>query len=150
MYDVVIRTDYRNEYKFEELSEIRMRYLHYHKIDENNNITFVMTLKHPEDLISATLHRAKISNLSECVNLQNLYSCNNTYAVQDIEHMHRLKRVHSTNDRYVSSKRTLIEDLFLNNKLEYVNFVDAIFTNTPMRPLILAENIENLRFLHVF
>lgn len=68
LYDIVIRDDYRSEYKFEELSEIRIRYLHYHKAG-GGDVDFIVTLKNPEDLISATLHKARISNFDLCVNL---------------------------------------------------------------------------------
>ena len=50
----------------------------------------------------------------------NLYSCENNYVKQDIQNLRNLKRIYSENDSYETKGSCLIEDLFKNNKLEYV------------------------------
>ena len=70
--------------------------------------------------MSAILDNVKISNMNECVNLRNLYSYKNTYTKSDIETLHNLKKIISIDNKYESNDGCLIEDVFKNNKLEYI------------------------------
>ena len=55
-----------------------------------------------------------------------LYSYDNTYTKQDIEQLHNLKRICSNKDEYDNEECCFLEDLFKNNKLEYVYIGDSI------------------------
>lgn len=81
-----------SEVKYESVSGIRIRYLNYIK-DEYDYIEIY--LKHPECLLSFTSCRVRIQNLSECVNLRNLYSVSNVYRREDLESVYGLKRMYS-------------------------------------------------------
>ena len=94
-----------------------MRYLNYIYNDRGN---IELLLNHPEDLVSLSTYHVKISNMNQCINLKNFYSIRNTYTKQDIEQLHNLKRIYSYDDKYDNEGSCLLEDLFRNNKLEYV------------------------------
>lgn len=55
--------------------------------------------------------------------------------------MHKLRRVHSSNDKYVTSRNSLVEDLFQNNKLEYVNILNITYNENRLLPIVLGRNI---------
>ena len=87
--------------------------------------------------------------MNKCVNLRNLYSYKNTYTKNDIETFHNLKRIYSEYDKYESTDNCLIEDLFKNNKLEYI-YVHNWKSNTNIvKSMALSHNIENLRYMDI-
>lgn len=92
LYDAVIRS---NE-KHEGLGAVRLRSLTYFKINGSAKIT----LKHPENLISAHLRMVKIVNLGQCAELANLYSWENEYVREDIAGLCGLRRICSSDDKY--------------------------------------------------
>ena len=94
-----------------------MLYLNYYNGDDDD---FELALNHPEYLVSLSTIFVKISNMNQCINLKNLYSLGNTYKKQDVEQLHNIKRIYSLYDNYDNERCCLIEDLFKNNKLEYV------------------------------
>ena len=110
LYDVIIYS----KQQFENLADLKMRYL-----SISNNDSMNITLKYPEDLVSLSSARVKITNMNQCVNLRNLYSWENTYTKEDISSLRALKRLYSAIDKY-QGNYSLLSDLFLGNKLEYV------------------------------
>lgn len=78
MYDVIINSTQ----KYENLKNIRIRYLSYVYYALNGNAE--ITLNHPEDLVSLSAFKVKVSNMNKCVNLRNLYSSNNSYISGDM------------------------------------------------------------------
>lgn len=78
MYDVVICTEYDVQHKG--LENVKMRYLNYiNNYDDDIDDSINLTLKNPSIFVSASLKYVKITNMSECTNLNNLYSLYNTY-----------------------------------------------------------------------
>lgn len=92
MYDVIIHS--YNEY--EHLRNMKIRSLNYRYIGNNNHIV----LSHPKFIINASLHKIKIFNMNECINLKNFYSYNNIYTEPDIKNFTNLKRIWSHYDTY--------------------------------------------------
>ena len=87
--------------------------------------------------------------MNECVNLKNLSSLGNTYTKSDIETLHNLKRIYSKYDKYESNDKCLIEDLFKNNKLEYVCVHDWNSNSNIVKSIALSHNIANLRYMDI-
>ena len=88
-----------------------MRYLNYvydgyHECGFADNIE--LTLNHPEDLVSLSTRRVKISNINKCVNLRNLYSYRNTYNRDDIVPLKKLRRIYSYYDKYEQNGNCLL------------------------------------------
>lgn len=92
---------------YEGLRNVRVRYLNYYSSKNRLKIT----LAHPKDLLSVSLEKVTITNMNECVNLQNLSSENNTFTKYDIENMTKLKRIFSICDKYEDSDNCLLSDL---------------------------------------
>lgn len=70
--------------------------------------------------MSASLYKAKISNMNKCLNLKNLYSYGNTYINKDIQYLCNLKRLYSYKDTYQDSNICLLGGILQNNMLEYI------------------------------
>ena len=124
-----------------------MRYLGY---DYQGDGNFALTLNHPEDLVSLSTRRVKISNINKCLNLRNLYSNRNTYNGDDIVTLTNLRRIHSAYDNYQQNSNSLLQDLFENNKLEYVNVWNYGSDSNIVNSFVIQNNIENLRFMRVY
>lgn len=95
---------------YEGLSNIKIRYLNCRIYD------IKLKLKHPEELISATLRFGKLVGMNECVNLRNLYSENVTYTKDDVLWLQNLRRLYSFDDVYKGGECTLTEELFRSSK----------------------------------
>lgn len=80
-----------------------------------------LTLNHPKELILLSTWLVKVQNVSQCINLTNLYSYSNFYDSDDIFCLKNLRRVVSRNDGYSKGRKCFIHDLFLNSKVEYVH-----------------------------
>ena len=142
LYDVVIKS----KHKCENLKSIRMRYLNY---IYNYYDDYELTLNHPEDLISLSTHKVKITNMNKCVNLRNLSSYRNTYNRDDIVPLKNLHRIQSINDEYEENDNCFIYDLFASNKLEYVHVINWREDSNIVNSFVIRENIENLRYIYV-
>lgn len=59
--------------------------------------------------------------------------------------MRKLKRFYSKNDIYVNETSCLLEDLFENNKLEYVSVLKG---QNISESILLNKNIELLHYLN--
>ena len=82
-----------------------MRYLNY---TYNGASSYELTLKYPENLISLSTYKVKISNMNKCVNLINLYSSNNTYNSDDIAPLRNIRRIYSYSDEYEQNDKSLL------------------------------------------
>lgn len=82
LYDVVINS----KYTYDNLKNVRIRFLNYSKWEDKIEITLI----HPQDLVSATVSRIKIANINKCINLKNLYSCDNIYTKEDLNNLCKL------------------------------------------------------------
>lgn len=91
-----------------------------------------MTLNHLEDLVSASLRRAKIINMNQCVNLTNLYSEYNAYTFYDVFNLRNLKRIYTFFDNYDGEGSCLLEDPFKNSKLEYMDISSVSNANSSL------------------
>ena len=60
--------------------------------------------------------------------------------------MSKLKRIYSYNDKYESNESCMLEDLFKNNKLEYVDIYKG---NNIVKSMTISTNIQNLRFFYI-
>ena len=123
-----------------------MRYLNYKKIGSN----IELTLNHPEDLVSLSTWQVKISNMNKCTNLRNLCSKRNTYNRDDILPLRNLRRIYSSNDNYEQNGSCLLQDLFKNNKLEYVHMYSDKPDSNIINSFVINDNIENLRYIGVY
>lgn len=74
-----------------------MRYLSYRYI---NTDSCELTLGHPKDMVSLSLHEIKISNMGQCVKLRNLDSHNNVFSSAGIVPLRNLRRFYSFDDKY--------------------------------------------------
>ena len=124
-----------------------MRYLSYYNNDWKNAIE--LELNHPDYLVSLSTESVKISNMNKCVNLKNLSSLDNTYKRDDIVPLNNLRRIYSFNNKYEQNGNCLIQDLFENNKLEYVFVYNISSDPNIVKSFVIRENIENLRFMFV-
>ena len=122
-----------------------MRYLNYRKIGSN----IELTLNHPEDLVSFSTYNVKILNMNKCANLRNLYSYKNTYNSNDIVPLKNLRRIYSHRNKYERNGNCLLQDLFQNNKLEYVYVDNYESASNIVNSFVINDNIENLRFMYV-
>ena len=143
LYDAVIRS----EYKYENLNNIRMRYLNYFYDGAGY---YQLTLNHPEDLVSLSTERVKISNMGQCVNLRNLYSKYNTYSSDDIVPLRNIRRIYSLHDNYEQNDNCFLQDLFENNKLEYVYIDNGYPYKNVVNSFVIQDNIENLRYVTIW
>ena len=109
-----------------------------------------LALNHPEDLVSLSTWNVKISNMNKCINLRNLYSYDNTYNRDNIVPLKNLRRIYSSNDNYEQNGNCLLQDLFENNKLEYVYINNGYLDSHIVNSFVLRDNIENLRYMHVY
>ena len=139
LYDVIIYSFY----EYENLKNIRMRYLNY------CGLYFELTLNHPEDLVSLSTWGVKISNINQCVNLRNLYSYKNTYKRDNIVPLTNLRRIYSYIDKYEQNDNCFLQDLFENNKLEYMYVYNGYFDSNIVSSFVIRDNIENLRYIYV-
>ena len=87
--------------------------------------------------------------MNECINLRNLFSWYNTYTKSNIETLYKLKRIDSYEDKYETKDSCLLEDLFKNNKLEYINVRNDIPDSNIVKSMVLLHNIANLRFMYI-
>ena len=122
---------------------MNIRYLNY-----SSTSYISLTLLHPQCLVSATLIKVKITNFSQCINLQNLYSFYNFYSPEDICPLTNLKRICFYNDVYQSSESCMLQDILKKNKLEYVDAAMNKNGNIVAR-MTLSQNTERLRFFKV-
>ena len=118
-----------------------MRYLNY----DNQSNNYELTLTHPEDLVSLSTFRVKISNINQCVNLRSLYSGQNTYNRDNIVFLKSLRRIYSDNDRYEQNDSSLLQDLFQNKNLQYVFLRNTFSDSNILNSFILRDNIEYIR-----
>lgn len=99
----------KSRYKYDYLGNLRIRYLNYYYDNQRRTYSYndkiEITLSHSEDLVSASLRCVKIRNLSNNVNLKNIFSEWNTCTKQGIDSLHNLKRIHSYSDRYCVATR---------------------------------------------
>ena len=123
-----------------------MRYLNYKKIGSN----IELTLNHPEDIVSLSTERVKISNMGQCVNLRNLYSKWNTQKRDNIVPLKNLRRIYSYEDEYQQNDNCLIQDLLESNKLEYMDVRNWKPDSNIVNSFVIQNNIENLRFMRVY
>lgn len=64
--------------------------------------------------------------------------------------MYNLKRIYSAGDEYKNEGSCFLEDLFKNNKLEYVYILNDKCTGNIIRSMTLSVNIVNLRYLCIY
>ena len=60
--------------------------------------------------------------------------------------MSKFKRFYSEYDKYESDESCMLEDLFKNNKLEYVHIYRG---DNIVKSMIISFNIQNLRYLYI-
>ena len=125
-----------------------MRYLCYD--NDYNGKSFDISLRYPEYLVSLSTYKFKISNISQCVNLRNLHSYLNIYNSDDIVSLKSLGRVYSWKDKYDKNGNCLLQELFKNNKLEYVLVYNEASDSNTVNSFVINDNIENLRFMCVY
>ena len=100
--------------------------------------------------MSASLDNVKITNMNKCLNLINLHTESNTYTKNDIESLHNLKRIYSDRDKYESNDSCLFEELFKNNKLEYIHVYTLYADRNIVKSMVLSNNIANLRYMYIY
>ena len=88
--------------------------------------------------------------MNKCTNLRNLYSYFNTYNRDDIVPLRNIRRIYSYEDEYEQNDTCFLQDLFRNNKLEYMYVYNGYFDSNIVSSFIINDNIENLRFMHVY
>lgn len=86
--------------------------------------------------------------MNQCVNLKNLYSKFNNYTNQDINSLYNLKKICSYYDKYNNKESCFLNDLFINNKLEYVDIYNYQEFNI-IDSKIVFNNIANLYYLNI-
>ena len=87
--------------------------------------------------------------MNECTNLRNLCSKWNTYNRDDIVPLKNLRRIYSYWDEYEENGNCLIQDLFENNRLEYVYIHNGVLDSNIVKSFVIRDNIENLRYMYV-
>ena len=110
---------------------------------------YELALNHPEHLVSLSTYHVKISNMNKCVNLRNLNSDSNTYKRDDIVPLKNLRRIYSYRDEYEQNGKYFLQDLFENNKLEYVHVINWREDSNIVKSFVIRDNIENLRYMYV-
>ena len=125
-----------------------MRYLNY--IIGPNSERIELTLSHPEDLVSVSTLRVKILNMNKCINLRNIFSWENIYKSDDIVPLKNLRRIYSNFDYYQQNDNCFLHNLLRNNKLEYVYVNNQMSFSNVVNSFVIQDNIENLRFMHVY
>ena len=88
--------------------------------------------------------------MNKCVNLRNLYSFDNAYERDDIVPLKNLRRIYSYEDEYQQNNTCFLQDLFRNNKLEYVFVYNEASDSNIVNSFVIQDNIENLRYVYVF
>ena len=137
-----------SRYKYENLQNIKMRYLSYD--NDYNGKSFDLLLRYPEYLVSLSIQKVKISNIRMCTNLRNLISLWSTYESADILPLKNLCGFYSFNDNYEKSNNCLLHDLFRSKNLEYVYIYSRYCNSNVINSLIINKNIENLRFMFIY
>ena len=64
--------------------------------------------------------------------------------------MHNLKRLFSFYDSYDNYKSYLLNDLLINNNLEYVHIENYESSSNIIRSMELSGNIANLPYLSIY
>ena len=124
-----------------------MRYLNY--VYDKYGV-YELALNHPEDIVSLSTGKVKISNMNQCVNLRNLCSKRNTYNRDDILPLRNLRRIYSEYDNYEQNDNCFLQDLFENNKLEYVYIDNGYPYTNVVNSFVIQDNIENLRYVTIW
>lgn len=86
LYDVII---FNTSFEEKLLGVVKVRSL---IVFQKKNCT--ISLEHPEELITTTLYKVSIDNISNCNKLRNLSSFHNTYRSENIENL-KLDRLYS-------------------------------------------------------
>ena len=88
--------------------------------------------------------------MNKCTNLKNLCSKRNTYNRDDILPLRNLRRIYSEYDNYEQNDNCFLQDLFENNKLEYVYIDNGYPYTNVVNSFVIQDNIENLRYVTIW
>ena len=79
-----------------------------------------------------------------------MYSKYNTYNRDDILPLKNLRRIYSEYDKYEQNDNCFLQDLFKNNKLEYMDVRNWKSDSNIINSFAIRDNIENLRYIDVY
>lgn len=57
--------------------------------------------------------------------------------------------MYSSNDMYRSDRSCFLNDICMNNKLEYVHIEVNSISDNIVRTMVLSKNISDLHYLHI-
>ena len=134
LYDVILD----DNYLYENLGDVMIRFLDIKAYGGQ------VELFHPGCLVSAALYQTTV-NLRQCANLQNLLSKWNVYYPDDIRPLTSLRKFSSYDDIYENVGSCMLEDLFKNNRLEYVFVMLYHDGHNTIGHMQLRHNIKRLR-----
>ena len=60
-----------------------------------------------------------------------------------------MKRFYSYNDKYERNKACMLEDIFKNNKLEYI-YINTYTDKNIVKTMTISSNIDNIRYFYVY
>ena len=86
--------------------------------------------------------------MNQCINLKNLYSRENKYKKDNINTLTNIKRLYSYDDKYENTEACFLEDMFDQNKLEYVYVYNHSQAGNILKSMTLSKNIINLQYFY--